>query len=82
MRFKFTSTHRGLTLQDDKGVWAQFEPEFGPEGQSTGLGVFETDDDAVAERLRGVAYVTEVPGIDPAPKKAAAAAGKPSAADS
>lgn len=61
---KFTSEFRGLLLQDDDGVWARFED-----------GVFETDDKAVAARLRKVEYVSEV-DAKPAAKKAAAPEGK------
>ena len=46
---KFTSAIDGLTLQDDDGVWADFVG-----------GVYETDDDKVAARLRKVDYVDEV----------------------
>jgi hypothetical protein len=35
--------HPALTLQDDKGIWAQFES-----------GEFETTDAAVIKRLRGL----------------------------
>lgn len=41
---KFSSEkYPGLTLQDDKGVWAKFEG-----------GEFETTDAAVIKRLRGL----------------------------
>ena len=53
-KFRFTSKHHGLVLQDGvdpakgDGIWARFE-----------RGVFETDDAKVADRLRKVDVVTE-----------------------
>lgn len=54
---KFESKYRGLVLQDADGVWARFEN-----------GEFETDDRAVADRLRAVEYVTEVEAPDEPPQ--------------
>jgi hypothetical protein len=55
---KFTSeTYRGLTLQDDKGVWAQFKD-----------GEFETTDAAVIKRLRAL---PESDGVTEAKEQAA-----------
>ena len=48
---KFTSENRGLVLQDEDGVYAQFQD-----------GQFETDDPKVAARLRKIDYVSEVKG--------------------
>ena len=50
---RFESESKGLVLQDVDGIWATFEG-----------GVFETDDEAVAERLRGVDGITEVAEAD------------------
>lgn len=42
-----------LVLQDNEGVWAQFTPEDREFGENKiKVGVFETDDDQLAERLR------------------------------
>ncbi|MER6531161.1 hypothetical protein [Streptomyces sp. NPDC001508] len=55
---KFESTKfRGLTLQDDKGIWARFEG-----------GVFETSDAAVAKRLRALPEDYEVSEVKAAAK--------------
>lgn len=42
-----------LTLQDERGVWAQFSPEDREFGEAKiRVGVLETDDEAVIGRLR------------------------------
>lgn len=63
---KFTAD-RGLQLQDDSGVWARFTlQERGAQlvdGVTEDVYAFETDDAAVAARLRKVAGVTEVGAV-------------------
>lgn len=45
-----------LTLQDAVGVWARFSPEERHFGEHTvHVGVFETDDEVLADRLRACA---------------------------
>ncbi|GAA5033158.1 hypothetical protein [Streptomyces siamensis] len=69
-----SSKYPGLTLQDDKGVWARFEG-----------GTFETSDSGVAKRLRalpdeeGIAEVKtseKAGGKDSGPKAPAKSASK------
>lgn len=52
---KFEHKYAALTLQDAKGVWAQFAPaERMVDGREQRYGVLETDDDKLIERLRGL----------------------------
>lgn len=45
--------YSALTLQDDKGVWAQFTPEERTFGEHTvTVGVLDTDDAEQVKRLR------------------------------
>lgn len=45
--------YAGLVLQDEKGVWARFTPEVRTFGENQiKIGVLETDDSKVIERLR------------------------------
>lgn len=47
------SRYPALTLQDDKGVWAQFTPEKRTFGEhEVNVGVLETDDAEQVKRLR------------------------------
>lgn len=47
------SRYPALTLQDDKGVWAQFTPEEREFGEhKVNVGVIETDDAEQIKRLR------------------------------
>lgn len=53
---KFRHKYAALTLQDDQGVWAQFTPqsETTADGRQVKFGVLETDDAALAKRLRAL----------------------------
>ena len=52
--------YSGLTLQDDKGVWAQFTPEERTFGEhKVKVGVLETDDAEQIKRLRAAVKTDE-----------------------
>ena len=50
----FHSVTRFLTLQDADGVWAEFEPEIGEDGNRSEYGVFSSDDPVTCGRLATV----------------------------
>ncbi len=59
---RFTSSYRGLILQDGPAKAGAPAPE--PWARFVG-GMFETDDDKIAARLRKVEYVDELPADEP-----------------
>ncbi|MFH9977940.1 hypothetical protein ACH4ND_01505 [Streptomyces sp. NPDC017179] len=69
---KFESPkHKGLVLQDDKGVWAKFED-----------GEFETSDASVAKRLRALPDDYEVTEAKAPAKADGDGSGKPAGGSS
>jgi hypothetical protein len=52
----FRHKYAALVLQDDKGVWAQFQPhsEISSDGREIKYGTLETTDAALIKRLRAL----------------------------